>query len=532
MEKKEFITIFNDVLGPVMRGPSSSHTAGAYRIARLAVSLLGRKPEKVRCAFDPDGSYAPTYLPLGVDKAFCAGIIGMDMLDSAYDGAVRLAAKTVSIDFAVEALEYADHPNTMRIDFSFSGGSGGLTLFARSTGGGVVEIFRLNGWPVGISGKSRDMVLLLPSQEADRSRVRSKVRHDSSLEWIDDFHGPQGYADQIRFSAGCTETRNAILSRFSCNGAWIAEPVFFQKAGDSIFGSAEDIAAYAEAQDVSLGEAGIAYETRILGISRAEAIAEMASMYKIMRASVEDGLNGDKVHLAWLKPHAAQLMGALDTLPFGGIHLRAAARALAVMHTCNSRGILCAAPTGGSAGVLPGVLMTLEEHLRLSGDQVVRALFAAGLVGLIMAKRATFAAESAGCQVEIGVAGAMAAAAAVDAAGGSAEQALNAAAISLQNTMGMVCDPVGGGCEIPCHTRNAAAASAAFTNADLILGGYPNPIPLDQTIDASYAVGKQLAPELRCTARGGIAVTPAALSLVGAAQARAGSTSAGSAGAS
>jgi L-serine dehydratase len=514
MGKTEFISIFNDVLGPVMRGPSSSHTAGGYRIARLAVSLLGRKPERVRCAFDPEGSYAPTYKPLGVDKAFCAGIIGMDMLDPAYDQAVILAARTAAVDFVVEPLESADHPNTMKIDFSFSDGSKGLTLFARSTGGGVVEIFRLNGWPVRISGKSRDMVLLLPSQEADRSRLRSKVREDSSLEWIDEFHGPQGYAAQIKFPAESSETREQLLSRFSFTEAWIAEPVFFQEAGASLFESAAEIAAYAKAEGVSLGEAGIAYESRILGFSRAESIAEMASLYKIMRASVEDGLNADKVHLAWLMPHAAQLMGALDTLPYGGIHLRAAARALAVMHCCNSRGILCAAPTGGSAGVLPGVLMTLEEHLHLSEDQVVRALFAAGLVGLIMAKRATFAAESAGCQVEIGVAGAMAAAAAVDAAGGSAEMALNAAAISLQNTMGMVCDPVGGGCEIPCHTRNAAAASAAFTNADLVLGGYPNPIPLDQTIDASYAVGKQLVPELRCTARGGLAITPAALSLV------------------
>jgi L-serine dehydratase len=113
--------------------------------------------------------------------------------------------------------------------------------------------------------------------------------------------------------------------------------------------------------------------------------------------------------------------------------------------------------------------------------------------------------------VEIGVAGAMAAAAVVEAAGGTAEAALGAASIALQNTMGSVCDPVQGGCEIPCHTRNAVAAANAFVCADLALGGYANPIPLDEAIDASLAVGRSLPRELRCTALGGIAIAPSAV---------------------
>ena len=141
------------------------------------------------------------------------------------------------------------------------------------------------------------------------------------------------------------------------------------------------------------------------------------------------------------------------------------------------------------------------------------ALLAAGAVGSVITRRATFAAEIAGCQVEIGAAGAMAAAAVVEVAGGSAQQACDAAAIALQNTMGSVCDPVQGTCEVPCHTRNAVAASSAYVCADLVLGGYHNPVPLDETIDASFAVGKVLPRELRCTAAGGLSVTPAALSM-------------------
>ena len=136
---------------------------------------------------------------------------------------------------------------------------------------------------------------------------------------------------------------------------------------------------------------------------------------------------------------------------------------------------------------------------------------AAGGVGLLVAERATFAAEVAGCQVEIGAAGAMAAAAVVEAAGGAAGLAADAAAIAFQNTMGSVCDLVQGIVEIPCHTRNAVASSSAFVCADLVLGGYVNPIPLHETIDAVLAVGKMLPRELRCTALGGLAQTPSAL---------------------
>ena len=149
----------------------------------------------------------------------------------------------------------------------------------------------------------------------------------------------------------------------------------------------------------------------------------------------------------------------------------------------------------------------------MTEKEIALTLLAAGGIGLIISERATFAAEIAGCQVEIGAAGAMAAAAVVESAQGTAQQAVDSAAISLQNTMGSVCDLVQGLCEIPCHTRNAVAASSAFVCADLILGGYENPIPLDDTIDAVLAVGKMMPPELRVTSRGGLAVTPSALSL-------------------
>ena len=234
-----------------------------------------------------------------------------------------------------------------------------------------------------------------------------------------------------------------------------------------------------------------------------------------MKQSVVRGLDLNFTGLQLLPTCAGAIFQAEaeGRLSVRSLHTRAAARALAVMHVDAAMGVVCAAPTGGSAGVIPGTLVTLEEERSLSGDTIARALLAAGAIGMILAIRGTFAAEVAGCQVEIGASGAMAAAAVVDAVGGSARQACDAAAIGFQNTMGTVCDLLHGMVEIPCHTRNGAAAASAFVNADLVLGGYPNLIPLDETIDAVYAVGLAMPSELRCTSKGGLAVTPSALAL-------------------
>lgn len=275
------------------------------------------------------------------------------------------------------------------------------------------------------------------------------------------------------------------------------------------------MAARANSQRNTLGRVALEYESRLLGLSEKEVREEMLRRWDIMAAAIERGLRASDLKMALLQPSAGQIFKADEegTLALGGPAARAAARAMAVLHVSNSGGVVCAAPTGASSGVIPGVVATLAETKKLSFEQIALALFAASAVGLVIARRATFAAEVAGCQVEIGAAGAMAAAAAVEAAGGSAEQALDAAAVSLQNSMGSVCDLVQGLCEIPCHTRNAIAASGALVCADLILGGYVNPVPLDETVDAVFAVGKMLPAELRCTSLGGLAMTPSAQSL-------------------
>jgi L-serine dehydratase len=310
----------------------------------------------------------------------------------------------------------------------------------------------------------------------------------------------------------CRDELRALDSRVR---VWESTPVYFVQQGQPLFSSAAEMVQTAERRGLSLGRLALAYEAQLLGIGEAEILAEVLRRYDIMTDSVARGLDLNFTGLQLLPACAgavfrAEAEGRLATR---SLHTRAAARAMAVMHVDGAMGVICAAPTGGSAGVIPGTLVTLAEARSLTREQIALALLAAGAVGVIVALRATFAAEVAGCQVEIGASGAMAAAAVVQAAGGTPRQACDAAAISLQNTMGSVCDLLHGTVEIPCHTRNAAAAAGALVNADLILGGYPNLIPLDETIDAVYAVGLAMPAELRCTSQGGLAVAPSAQKL-------------------
>jgi L-serine dehydratase len=486
-------SIFNDVLGPVMRGPSSSHTAASFRIGALARALLGDDPASATFTFDPGGSFGQVYHEQSSDLAASQGL--------------RLV-------FAVEPLPMADHPNTVVIQLASQRGQT-MNLVARSIGGGAVILSEIEGWPVHLVGDAHDVLVI-----ADRAAVTAITELLGQDGQLIESPRTQTQGSQIliharRQIALVDDVLNRIRVLPSVQRVWTAPPVLYVQRGKPLFSSAAQMIALAAERRCSLGQIALAYEAALLGLPESEILAETIRRFEVMRAAVHWGL-GDKLPpMQLLQPSARQIhqAEAEGHLPIGGLHTRAAARAMAVMHVNSSSGVVCAAPTAGSAGTLPGVVVTLAEEKHLPQETIALSLLAASAVGLIVALRATFAAEVAGCQVEIGAAGAMGATAVVEAAGGTARQACDAAAIAFQNTMGSVCDLVQGIVEIPCHTRNATAASSAFVCADLILGGYANPIPLDETIDAVYAVGKMLPRELKVTALGGLAITPSALAM-------------------
>jgi L-serine dehydratase len=461
------------------------------------------------------------YREQGSDRGFAAGVLGWSLTDERFPRALELAAaEGVNLTFRVAPLPEADHPNTVAIALRGRDGRA-LDLVANSVGGGAFVFTQVGGWPVHLTGDGYEVLVELgpAAEETVRALLASPASH---IQVIDRSASQQRLLHAHRLDPLPPEDRARLEALPGVTAVWSAPPVFFPlrglagtPRGAPLFASAREMLAYAEARDCSLGEAALAYESALLGLSRAEVLAETLRRYEVMRAAVARGLAADLPPMQLLQPSARRIFRAEQEgrLAAGGLHTRAAARAMAVMHVNGGMGVVCAAPTAGSAGTLPGVVVTLAEEMHLDEGNLARALLAASAVGLVVAMRATFAAEVAGCQVEIGAAGAMGAAAVVEAAGGSPRQATDAAAIAFQNTMGSVCDLVQGIVEIPCHTRNAAAAANAFLCADLILGGYHNPIPLDETVDAVYAVGQMLPCELKVTALGGLALAPSAQAL-------------------
>lgn len=200
----------------------------------------------------------------------------------------------------------------------------------------------------------------------------------------------------------------------------------------------------------------------------------------------------------------------------GDVLGRAMTYAVAVLEVNASMGLIVAAPTAGSAGVVPGLLLALQDCYKISSSRLVDALFNAGAVGYLAMRNATVAGAVGGCQAEIGVAAAMAASATVELMGGTPEQCLDAASTVLMNMLGLVCDPVGGLVEVPCQNRNAIGVAAAFSSAQLALSGVESLVPFDEAAQVMLDVGRALPATLRETAKGGLAQAPSACRACGA----------------
>lgn len=245
--------------------------------------------------------------------------------------------------------------------------------------------------------------------------------------------------------------------------------------------------------------------------TRQAVMERMARVLEIMRQSATIPLErpvpsmggligGEAQHLA---AHAAAKQSIC-----GPVLQRAVTYAMAVLEVNASMGLIVAAPTAGSSGVVPGLLLALQEEYHLSDEQVLEGLFNAGAIGYLAMRNATVAGAVGGCQAEVGVASAMAASAAVELMGGQPEQCLSAASTVLMNMLGLVCDPVGGLVEYPCQNRNAAGVANALVAAEIALSGVRQLIPFDEMVGVMYRVGRSMPAQLRETALGGCATAP------------------------
>ena len=284
------------------------------------------------------------------------------------------------------------------------------------------------------------------------------------------------------------------------------------------FTNAAELLALCEKEEIGLGEAMLRRETALTGAGREEIRERMARALLIMREAAATALAAPQKTMGGLIGGEAMALDARRKTASpvcGPLMARAIAIAMGTLEVNASMGLIVAAPTAGSCGVLPGALLAQAETFGFSDEELINGLLTASAVGYLIARNATVAGAEGGCQAEVGAASAMAAAAVTGLHGGSPVQCLWAAGTALANLMGLVCDPIGGLVESPCQGRNGIGVAGALVAAETALAGIPAPASLDEVIAAMYAVGRSLPSELRETSLGGIAVAPSACARCG-----------------
>jgi len=504
-------SIFNDVIGPVMRGPSSSHCAAALRIGRLARDLMDGRIERVRMEFDARGSLAFTHESQGSDMGFFGGLLGWEAQDERLvDATAAIHAAGILIDIRIG--DYHDaHPNTYRLTLSNSQET--RRMVALSTGGGMIEVVAIDGIALSIKG---DYFETLVSVDAPGGELHQFLRETMSAEEIHLHTGEDRALVAIRTGQPFSEPdRSRLAARPDV--AWVRTlapvlPILASRDLCIPFITAAQMLDWNRERRLDLAKIAAAYEGARGGIGEPEVRERMRTIVRILRRSIRQGIAGTRYADRILAPQSAAFKTAMEGsgLLNAGMLNTMILYVTALMEVKSAMGVIVAAPTAGACGALPGAIIGAADGLECPEEDIVGAFLAAGMIGVFISAHATFAAEACGCQAECGAASCMAAAGLVTLAGGSARQAADAASMALQNVLGMICDPVANRVEVPCLGRNVLAASNALACANMALCGYDAVIPLDEVIATMGRVGQCLPPELRCTGLGGLSVTPSA----------------------
>ena len=293
-------------------------------------------------------------------------------------------------------------------------------------------------------------------------------------------------------------------------------PVPMKPENNALFSTAAEALQYAKETGKNMWEMAVDYECSLGSITPEEVLKLAEHTLGIMKASTVPPDPLETKTYGFLPYRSAEMQTKFRTVRtvHTGYLDKAMLYALAVMENSCAHHIIAAAPTAGSSGVIPAAVLATGEEMGCSEEEILRGLLAAGLVGAFIANQATFGAEVAACQAETGSASAMAAAGVVQMLGGTAEQGFRAAALALENMLGLICDPIGGLTEIPCISRNVSAMANAVQSANMVMLGFEPVILLDETITSMYDVGKNLPAELRCTCKGGLCMTKTAQCIV------------------
>ena len=508
-------SIFNDVIGPVMRGPSSSHTAASWRIASVCRDILNEPLKKAIIDFDKDGAWAGNYSEQGTVMGINGGLLGLDIIDDRMKNTEALAEK-MGIDIHYEINSFpTNHTNTVRLTLQGVNGKK-IRVVAASTGGGAFEIQQIDDFQVNIRGDYFEILIWHSTDDSILENIKTAFSQNVLL-----FQSSNKNKTLINIKSS-KEMAPEIITRIKTEYAFdeivAIKPILPIVAGNENalpFTTITSLLEYAGNHNLDMGELGLLYEQYQSGLSKNVLIQKMESIIAIIEKSIQTGLAGTVYEDRILHQQSHLIKRAEND---GKILRNAAinntiACVTAIMEAKSAMEVIVANPTAGSCGTIGGVLKALADDLNATSAEKVKAYFAAGLIGAYFAAGPGFSAEEHGCQVECGAASGMAAAGIVQLMGGTAKQAVDAASLAIQNMIGLICDPVADRVEVPCLGKNISAAMNALSSATMACSGFDAVIPLEEVIQTVARVGEQMPACVKCTGRGGLSITAASVQI-------------------
>ena len=508
-------SIFNDIVGPIMVGPSSSHTCAPSRIGYLCQQLISGKLAHATVEFAREGAYTNMYKGQRSDMGYVNGLMGNRPEDPKLRDAFKLAKEAnLPIEFTISDF-VPTVPNLSRVTV-YSDANEKVEIYTDSTGGGTVKLLKIDGFDVEIVGDCYELIVRMDGDEAAGQAVLSQITamfadNEGMSVCHKDGKCLLNFKQRMDYTA---EQLNAVSQLAGVTDVKVMKPILAVASNRNAklpFHSAAEMLAKATAENKTLWELGVEYECARSGWPEQEVLDYMKHVVETMEHSSTEALKGDIDMQGIIEPTAGKIESYVKSDPKAldmGVMNTAVPWAMATMEYSSAMGVVLCAPTGGSAGVFPGSVLGTATALGLSMEEKVRMMFVTSIVGIVMSKDCNYSAELYGCQVEPGAASAMAAAALVYHMGGTPKQSAAAASTALGNILGTICDPVAGLVQVPCIARNALSAANAVVCANLVMGGYDPLIPLDEAAETLFRVGKQLPSELRCTCNGGLCTTP------------------------
>ena len=502
------ISVF-EIIGPIMIGPSSSHTAGMARSGMMACRIAGDKAASIHLALSP--KMRTTYAGHRSDAALIGGAMGLRESDPEIREAVALA-RNRGIETAVDFLPDGLYPqNTALITVADRGGRA-TRILGTSVGGGSIVISAVDDVQMNIRPDAYHLIAWsggpLPENLGKGASVQS---------------GQNGRETVTCFTFTTMPSRErceALRSAVGVHRMSVVEPVLeygVSLPSEKRYASCEEVCRAAAENRMTVAEVSVEYEAARSGRSKEAVRQQMHRHFEQIRKSVQEGEQGSRMLYGLTSgrdgPRMLRAIQEGRTVS-GGIIPLAVARAVGVMEYNGAMGCIVAAPTAGSSGIIPGSMTAVQDQFGFRDEDMVDALFVSALAGVVMAEReVSFSGSVGGCQGEVGVSSAITAAGLTSLFTREPEAIFHAMAMSLKNLLGLVCDPIAGPIEVPCIKRNAVGVSNAFTAADMALSGIRSYIPPDEVIDALVDTERRLPQELKCATVGGLACTATACRL-------------------